>query len=318
MRVFANADYHFIENRKRAYVVTAVLLAIGIAAMIANVATLGSWLNYGVDFTGGSLVQVRFSDAVEAQQVRDAVPAATEVTSFGGENEYVIRAPVTEGTDLEAVRSQMEQQLGGAFGAGRFEIVRTEQVGPKIGAELQTKALLAILISFALTLIYLAFRFEWRFGVAAVIATAHDILITLGIIAVFRVDVSVQTVAAMLTILGYSLNDTIVVFDRIREELGKKGARKLDVIHLMNRAINETLPRTVLTGASVLGVLLALIVLGPPVIRTFCMVMLVGIAVGTFSSIFVASPALYEIQKKWGTGEEAKAKRRRPAETAAV
>jgi len=317
MRFFPNADYHFIENRKRAYVATAVALLIGIGAMIVNLTTIGSWLNYGVDFTGGTLVEVRFAQPTEAAPVRAAVPEASEVTRFGQDNEYVIRAPLEAGADVTAVRNRMEEQLEAAFGAGQFEIVRTELVGPKIGAELQSKALLAILISFALTLIYLAFRFEWRFGVAAVIATAHDVLITLGILALFRVEISVQTVAALLTILGYSLNDTIVVFDRIREELGKKGARKIEPIALMNRAINETLPRTVLTGASVLGVLIALIVLGPAVIRTFCLVMLVGVGVGTFSSIFVASPALYEIQKRWGTGEEAKAKKRRP-EPAAV
>jgi preprotein translocase subunit SecF len=317
MKVFANANYKFLENRKRAYIATAIALVIGVGAMIANVASLGSWLNYGVDFTGGALVQVRFVDAVEAGQVRGVVPEATEVTSFGGANEYVIRTPLTEGDDVDAVRLSVQERLQAEFGADKVEIVRTELVGPKIGAELQTKALLAILISFALTLIYLAFRFEWRFGVAAVIATGHDILITLGILAVFRVDVSVQTVAALLTILGYSLNDTIVVFDRIREELAQKGARKVDRVALLNRAINETLPRTALTGASVLGVLLALTVLGPPTIRTFCLVMLIGVGVGTFSSIFVASPALYEIQKRWGTGEEAKAKKRRP-EPAAV
>jgi preprotein translocase subunit SecF len=312
MRVFANADYHFLENRKRAYIATAVALLIGVGAMIYNVATLGSWLNYGVDFTGGALVQVHFIDPVEAGQVRAVVPEATEVTSFGGEADYVIRTPLTEGADVDAVRVSVSERLQAEFGADRVEIVRTELVGPKIGAELQTRALLAILISFALTLIYLAFRFEWRFGVAAVIATGHDILITLGILAVARVDVSVQTVAALLTILGYSLNDTIVVFDRIREELAKKGAKKLERIPLLNRAINETLPRTALTGASVLGVLLALTLIGPLTIRTFCLVMLIGIAVGTFSSVFVAAPALYEIQKRWGTGEEAKAKKRRP------
>ena len=317
MKIFANASYGFLENRKRAYIVTAIALAIGIGAMILNVATLGSWLNYGVDFTGGSLIQVRFSDAVDAGAVRAAVPEATEVTSFGGDNEYVIRAPLEEGMELDAQRVRMQDQLAGAFGADRVEIVRNELVGPKIGGELQTKALYAILISFALTLIYLAIRFEWRFGVAALIATAHDLLITLGILALFRVDVSVQTVAALLTILGYSLNDTIVVFDRIREELNKKGARKSDRVALLNRAVNETLPRTALTGASVLGVLLALTLIGPPTIRTFCLVMLIGVGVGTFSSIFVATPALYEIQKRWGTGEEAKAKKRRP-EPAAV
>jgi preprotein translocase subunit SecF len=280
--------------------------------MVGNVFTLGSWMNYGVDFTGGSLVQVRFQDAVEAGQIRAAVPEASEVTRFDQENDFVIRAPLEEGMEVDEVREQIADKLGAAFGADRFEIVRNELVGPKIGSELQRKALLAVLISLALTLVYLAFRFEWRFGIAAVIATAHDLLITLGVLALFKVEISVTTVAAILTIVGYSLNDTIIVFDRIREEMGKKGARKSDYIALLNRSINETLPRTTLTVATVLAVLLALLLLGPVVTRGFALVLLVGIVVGTFSSIFVASPALFEIQKRWGKGDESKPKKPRP------
>ena len=312
MRVFQNASYHYIENRKRAYIVSGIVMVTGIVGMLFNVFTIGSWQNYGVDFTGGSLVQVRFLDSVEAGQVRDAVPEASEVTRFDQQNEFIIRASLEEGLPVDSLRIQMEAQLTETFGAGRFEIVRTELVGPKIGAELQRKAALAILVSFALTLIYLAFRFEWRFGIAAIIATGHDLLITVGVLALFRVEISVTTVAAVLTIVGYSLNDTIIVFDRIREELGKKGARKVEYVALINRAINETLPRTTLTVATVIVVLFALVALGPVVIRSFAGVLSVGITVGTFSSIFVASPALVEIQKRWGRGDEAKPKKPRP------
>ncbi len=142
-----------------------------------------------------------------------------------------------------------------------------------------------------------------RFGLAAVIATAHDILITLGFLALFRVEIALPTVAAILTIVGYSLNDTIIVFDRIRENLHKKGARKRDTMDLLNESINETLPRTVLTSGTTLAVLLALLLLGGPVIEDFTVVLILGIAIGTYSSIFVASPALLEIQKKWGEGK---------------
>ena len=313
MRVFQHANYHYIENRKRAYIVSGTAIIVGIVGMIINIFSIGSWQNYGVDFTGGSLVQVRFLDDVEAGSVRNAVPGASEVTRFDQQNEFVIRAPLEEGMPVDALSIQMEAQLAQAFGAGRFEIVRTELVGPKIGAELQQKATLAVLVSFALTLIYLAFRFEWRFGVAAIIATAHDLLITVGVLALMRVEISVTTVAAVLTIVGYSLNDTIIVFDRIREELGKKGARKTEYVGLINRAINETLPRTTLTVATVVVVLVAILALGPVVIRSFALVLFVGIAVGTFSSIFVASPALVEIQKRWGRGDESKPKKARPA-----
>jgi preprotein translocase subunit SecF len=316
MRLFANADYRFIEARRKAYVVSGIVLLVGIGAMIFNVATLGSWLNYGVDFTGGSLVQVHFESEVGVNDVRNALTGATapDVTRFAGENEFTIRAPLEEGTSVDEVRTAIETQLTDAD-LGGFEISRTELVGPKIGAELQQKAALAILFSFALTLIYLAIRFELRFGLAAVIATLHDILITLGFLAVFRVEIALPTVAAILTIVGYSLNDTIVVFDRVRENLGKKGARKLKQVDLINRSINETLPRTVLTSGTTLVVLLSLLLVGPVIIRDFALVLILGVVIGTYSSIFVASPALVEIQERMG---EKKPKRKRRSEAPAV
>jgi preprotein translocase subunit SecF len=317
MRFFDHANYKFIEQRRKAYVVSGAAIALGLAAMLFNVATLGSWLNYGVDFTGGSLVQVEFEQEVGIGQVRDALGGVSgpEVTAFSGENAFVIRAPLDEGVEVDQVRREIQGQLEAAS-LGGFEISRTELVGPKIGAELQQKAALAMLFSFALTLIYLAIRFELRFGLAAVIATMHDILITLGFLAAFRVDIALPTVAAILTIVGYSLNDTIVVFDRIRENLGKKGARKLDQIELINRSINETLPRTVLTSVTTLVVLLALLLVGPAVIRDFSLVLILGIVIGTYSSIFVASPALVEIRRRMGEGKQRE--RKRAPEAAAV
>ncbi len=316
MRLFANAEYTFIEQRRKAYVVSGIALLIGLAAMIFNIASIGSWLNYGVDFTGGSIVQVHFENEVDVGQVRNAVSSMTgsEVTRFAGENEFVIRVPLEEGVEVDAVRTEV-QELVAQASLGTFEITRTELVGPKIGAELQQKAGLAILFSFILTLIYLAIRFELRFGLAAVIATLHDILIALGFLAVFRVEIALPTVAAILTIVGYSLNDTIVVFDRIRENLGKKGARKEDQVALINRSINETLPRTVLTSATTLAVLLALLLVGPTTIRDFALVLILGVLIGTYSSIFVASPALVEIRKRMG---EKKRERRRRSEAPAV
>ncbi len=319
MRLFGNANYQFIEQRRKAYVISAIGIAVGIVAMIANVALIGSWQNYGVDFTGGSFIQVHFPQEVGVGDVRAAVSgvAGSEVTRFSGENEFVIRAPLVEGASVAAIREVIEGQLQTTFGADGFEISRSELVGPKIGGELQQKALLAIVFSFLLTLIYLAIRFELRFGMAAVIATMHDILITLGFLAVFRVEVSLPTVAAILTIVGYSLNDTIVVFDRIRENMGKKGARKLDQIELIDRSINETLPRTVLTSGTTLAVLVALLLVGPAVIRDFSLVLILGVVIGTYSSIFVASPALVEIRKRMGeSGDKgSRKKKRRPQPT---
>jgi len=311
MQFFSDAHYRFIELRKGAYVVSACLLLAGMAAMVFNVVSIGSWQNYGVDFTGGSLVQVAMSTDATTADVRAVLPGDYGVTRFedadeSGQNEFVIRAPAQEEQDINQVRSGIEEILADAFGEGTFEVTRTELVGPKIGSELQTKAASAILFSFVLTLIYLAIRFETRFGIAAVIATLHDITITLGFLALFRVEIALPTVAAILTIVGYSLNDTIVVFDRIRENLAAKGARKEDPVDLVNRSINETLPRTVLTSGTTLAVLLALLLVGPVTIRDFAIVLILGVLIGTYSSIFVASPALLEIEERYGKEKKGK------------
>jgi preprotein translocase subunit SecF len=309
MRFFENADYRFIEKRRPAYVVSAVVLTAGILAMVGFALAGTGWVNYGVDFTGGTLIQVEFAEATTAGEIREAVGALAEVTEFGGENEFLIRVAdfSEEGTNTSEL---MAVALEDAYGTDSFNVVRTEAVGPKIGGELQQKALLAILMSFALTLVYLAFRFEWRFGVAAVIATIHDILITLGFISALRLEVSLPTVAAVLTIIGYSLNDTIVVFDRVRENL--KGPRRRDpYIDILNGSINEVLPRTVMTSGTTFAVLLALFILGGSIIRDFALILMLGVVIGTYSSIFVASPALLEIEERTGehhAGVTAKAK----------
>lgn len=306
MRVFHDADYPFIARRKTAYVFSAVLTAVSAAAMLFNIATIGSWMNYGVDFTGGSLIQVQFAEAIDEADLRQALGGADAppITRFGEADppEFVIRAPLEEGSSITAVSQEIQAQLAAGLPGREFDVVRTELVGAKVSGELLQRAAMAILISFALTLIYLAVRFELRFGVAAVIATAHDIVLTLGVLALFRMEISLSTVAALLTILGYSLNDTIVVFDRIRENMHTKGARKRDPLELVNRSVNETLPRTVLTGGATLAVLVALTTLGGPVIRDFAAVMIFGIVIGTYSSIFIGAAALIEIQKRWGVG----------------
>jgi preprotein translocase subunit SecF len=317
MKLFHDASYRFIEKRKTAYIVSAIVLAIGVAAMGRNVVSLGSWLNYGVDFLGGSLVQVRFEEPISDSELRDALGGATAppITQFGGaeQNEFVIRAPISEDASISEVAEALEATIAANLGDRAFEVERTELVGAKVGGELQQKALMAVLFSFLLTLTYLAMRFELRFGLAAVIATAHDILITLGFLAVFQVEIALPTVAAILTILGYSLNDTIVVFDRIRENMQAKGARKRDPVDLVNQSINETLPRTVLTSGTTLAVLLALLILGGAVIQDFTIVLILGVMIGTYSSIFVASPALIEIQKRWGMGKTKEKSRPQPA-----
>lgn len=298
MRFFADADFPFISWRRKAYVVSAAMLGIGIGAMVYNAATTGSWLNYGVDFTGGTMVHVDFDEQVTVDQIREVNPG-WQITRFGevDEHEFIIRMP-TFSDDLSAdPRAMVTSQLETVIDSD-FRIVRAEGVGPKVGSELQERALLAIIISFVLTLIYLAIRFEWRFGVASLVPTTHDILVTLGILALLRSEISVGTVAAFLTIVGYSLNDTIIIFDRIRENLAKP-ARGMTFAQIIDRSINETLPRTVLTTGTTLATLTSLYLFGGAVIRDFALVLILGIGIGTYSSIFVAAPALYAIEKKW-------------------
>jgi preprotein translocase subunit SecF len=316
-RLFSDAHYDFISQRRRAYLVSATALAICILSAIIFQFRAGTWLNYGVDFTGGTLVQVRFTEDVSVAELRSAVDPAfpgSQISGFGAPNEFLIRAPEM-GDDAGTPADRIRQVLAGSFAAGTYEVLRGESVSAKVGDELQTRAIIAILLSFAATLIYLAIRFEWRFGTAAVIATFHDIILTLGLIAVLRIEVALPTVAAFLTIVGYSLNDTIVVFDRIRENL--KGARKGEAfIAVLNKSINDTLPRTVLTSGTTLVTLLSLYLFGGAIIREFALILIFGILLGTYSSIFVAAPALLEIEKRW-PGERRKkarvAKVARPA-----
>lgn len=308
LRLFPHANYKFIEARRIAYVVTAVALAISLAFAVFYQVKKGSWLNYGVDFAGGTLLQIRFSEPMDVQTLRADLGSkfpGTEITKFGEENEYLIRAPRFS----EAGRNTSDEIVAALrTHTTKFNVVRTEAVGAKVGSELQRKAFMAVFLSLIATLIYLAIRFEWRFGLAAVIATMHDTFITLGLISIFQFEVSLTTVAAILTILGYSLHDTIIIFDRIRETLRKQG-RKADLVAVMDRAINDTLPRTILTVSTVLVTLLSLALLGGTAISGFAIIMLIGVAIGTYSSIFVASPVLLEIEKRWGAKPKAKTTR---------
>jgi preprotein translocase subunit SecF len=250
-------------------------------------------------------MQVESQKAVDVGAVRGALAErgieGAEIQTFGSDRELVIRARVakqgTDANDTQATAAALTQALDATLGAGSYTVLRTEAVGPKVGGELREKALMAILLSFVAVLIYLAYRFEWRFGVAAIIATAHDILASIAFIGLIRLEVSLFVVAGLMTIIGYSLNDTIVIFDRIRENLHLR--KREGFFEILNRSINETLPRTVFTGSTALGSLVALAVLGGEVVRPFALLMLFGVIVGTFSSIFIAAPALLEIEKRW-------------------
>jgi preprotein translocase subunit SecF len=299
LRLFANAKYDFISVRRYAYALTGLFILPGVLLLLIR------GLNYSIEFTGGTLVQVQSKKPVDVGAVRSGLDRegihGAEIQGFGAPNEFVVRArvakPGTDANDTQATANAVQEALTRVLGAGNFTVLRTEAVGPKVGGELRTKAFLAIFLSFFAVLAYLAYRFEWRFGLAAVTATAHDIVATIAFIAMLRLEVSLTVVAAVLSMVGYSLNDTIIIFDRVRENLKKH--KKETFEQILNRSINETLPRSVLTHGTTLSSLLALTIFGGEVIRPFALVMFFGVFTGTFSSIYIASPVLMAIEKRW-------------------
>jgi preprotein translocase subunit SecF len=299
MRLFANANYDFLGRRRLAYGLSIAFSLIGIVVLLIR------GVNYSVEFTGGTLVQVQTTKPADVGALRNALQARgianAEIQTFGSEREIAVRARVaragSDANDTQATGDAVGEALDATLGAGNYQILRTEAVGPKVGGELRQQAVLAILMSFLAVLAYLAYRFEWRFGVAAIVATAHDITAAIAFIGFARLEVSLFVVAGLLTIVGYSLNDTIVIFDRIRENLHRRKREGFEAI--LNRSINETLPRTFFTGTTALGSLIALSVLGGDVVRPFALLMLFGVVVGTFSSIYIASPVLLAIETRW-------------------
>ena len=299
LRLFSNAKYDFIGVRAYAYGVTALILIPGLIFLLLK------GLNYSIEFTGGTLLQIQSSKPVDVAHLREGLDRegirGAEIQNFGAENEYVIRArvakPGSDANDTQATARAVSHALDNVLGAGTYTIARTEAVGPKVGGELRQKAFLAIFLSFFAVLAYLAYRFEWRFGLAAIVATAHDILATIVFVAALRLEMSLTVVAAVLSMVGYSLNDTIIIFDRVRENLHKHKHESFEQI--LNRSVNETLPRSILTHGTTLATLLALAIFGGEVIRPFALVMFFGVFVGTFSSIYIASPVLMAIEKRW-------------------
>jgi preprotein translocase subunit SecF len=299
-RLFDEASYDVLKRAKIGYIVAAGFAIPGLLLLAAR------GPNLSIEFTGGTLVEVRMHDAtIRTQQIRtalgDAGIAGAEIQTFGAPNEFVIRARLESGEAASETSQQAERAIEAAltdsFGAGSAEIVRAEAIGPKVGGELRTRAQLALLLAFGAIFVFIWFRYEWRFGLAAVLATVHDIFSTLAFISYMNLEVSLVVVAGLLTIIGYSLNDTIVTFDRVRENLRR--FRRKNIYEILNRSINETLPRTVLTSGTTLVATVALLVLAGKVISGFAWVMTFGVITGTFSSIFIASPLLLAVERRW-------------------
>ncbi|MCP3178021.1 protein translocase subunit SecF [Desulfuromonas sp. KJ2020] len=279
----------FVGKRKLAALFSAVLLVVGFLSLIMH-----GGPNYGIDFSGGTLVQVKFNQTTSAGEIKSSLTGldlgGVVVQQFGDEgNEFLIRSQNTS-TELKGLSLEISQVLEKSYGEGQVEVRRAEMVGPQVGKDLREKGLMAILYALVGILIYVTWRFEFRFAVGAIIALAHDVFITLGAFSLFGKEIDLPIIAAFLAIIGYSLNDTIIVYDRIRENMGKHG--KDGFASVVNRSINETLSRTILTSGTTLLVVLALFTLGGGVIHNFAFALLVGIIVGTYSSIFVASAIL--------------------------
>ncbi|EAI3338019.1 protein translocase subunit SecF [Campylobacter upsaliensis] len=249
-------------------------------------------LQFGIDFSGGTLVQLRYENAAPIPQIREILSQSGQfqnlsVTEFGSAEEITIRflgSNENLGDDMGAYISSLLKNTG------KFELRRVDVVGPKVGDELRNKGLMAIVISLVAILIYIAFRFEWRFAIAAIISEIHDVVITLGAICLFKIDVNLDTLAAILTVLGYSLNDTIIIFDRIRD--GIKTSKKNELAPIINESVSATLSRTILTSGLTIATVVILYFFGGSMIEGFSLALLVGLVAGTLSSIFVASPTL--------------------------
>ncbi len=283
-----------------------ICFGLSVLAMVGSLALVAfKGLNYGVDFKGGLLVEVQSkSGPADLSVMREKVGALklgdVQIQSFGAPTDVLIRVeqqPGGEKAQQEAL-GKIVTALGDGFAQRRVEVV-----GPAVSSELRMTGTIAVVASIIAIIIYVWFRFEWQFALGTVVALTHDVLLTVGIFSLFNLEFDLSIVAALLTILGYSVNDTVVVSDRIRENLRKY--KKMDLIELLNLSINETLSRTILTGATTIAVLIALYLFGGEVIHNFTLAMLLGVLIGTYSSIFIAAPLLgyLGVKRDW-SGEK--------------
>lgn len=300
-------NYNFMGKSKLFIVLSLVLMLSSYALLFTK------GLNFGIDFAGGTIVQVKYEKVAPIDEMRELLKDkplfdGASITKFGSDEEVVIR--------IKTSTSDLNQDIGDIArttlaGTGDFEIRRVDIVGPKVGGELREKGLMAMGLAIIGILLYISFRFEWRFALASVFALVHDISIAMGALVLFQIDVNLDILAALLTILGYSLNDTIIVFDRIREGLYK--IKSNDLGEIIDESISRTLSRTTLTSLTTFFVVLTLYLFGGEIINGFSFTLLVGIVVGTYSSIFVASPVLMWFGFKVSTFREKEAEKQRRA-----
>jgi len=278
--------FNFMGKSKIALILSIFMLLASITVLMTK------GLNYGVDFAGGTIVQVKYSDLAPIDTMREKLKSnelfdGATITNFGSADEVVIRMKSTTSSISIDIGDVTRETLEGT---GNYEIRRVDIVGPKVGSELKEKGIMSLILATIGILIYVAFRFEWRFAVASIIALTHDITIATGAIALVGLDVNLDVLAALLTILGYSLNDTIIVFDRIRENV--TNSKNTELSEVINVSVTRTLARTTLTSLTTFFVVFMLFMFGGEIIHAFAFTLLVGVVIGTYSSIFVASPIL--------------------------
>ena len=282
----ANTSFDFVGRRRLAYPLSAILIILSLGAFFTQ------GLNFGIDFRGGILIEIKTDGPANVAELRNTVGGLNlgevQVQEFGAADDVLIRVQQQDGAEAEQL--QAINIIKDALGDAVVEYRRTEFVGPTVGAELISSAIWAVLLAIGAILVYIWFRFEWQFGVGAVIALTHDVLTTIGLFAITQLEFNLATVAAILTIAGYSINDTVVIYDRVREELRRY--KKLDMPALLNLAANRTLSRTFMTSVTTLIALVALAVFGGTIIRDFALAMIWGVVIGTYSSVFVAVPVL--------------------------
>ncbi|MCG8325937.1 MAG: protein translocase subunit SecF [Thiotrichales bacterium] len=279
-----NLAINFMSQRKAAFVVSVILLLVSMSSLLTQ------GLNFGIDFTGGTIVEVGYPGAVELGEIRTALADSkfqkAVVQYFGTANDILIRIPPTEGLNSADISNQILQLL--QQGGQQAEMRRVEFVGPQVGDELTEDGGLAMVYALLCILVYVALRFQLRFSAGAIAALVHDVIITIGFFSLTKIEFDLSVLAAILAVIGYSLNDTIVVFDRIRENFRRM--RKAEPVDVINASLNQTLSRTLMTSLTTLLVLFALFFLGGEIIHAFATALIIGVIIGTYSSLYVASP----------------------------
>ncbi|WP_288217586.1 protein translocase subunit SecF, partial [uncultured Fusobacterium sp.] len=283
-----------IQNSKKFLTLSAIMVILSLSIIFTK------GLNYGIDFSGGNLIQVKYEKPVSLTNLNDILDeAAKNIPQLSGNSRKV---QISEGTTVilrtqELTENQKNEVLEDLSKLGTYEINKIEKVGASVGKELKSSAIYSLLIGAVLIVIYITVRFEFVFSIGAIVALLHDLIIAIGVISLLGYEVDTPFIAAILTILGYSINDTIVVFDRIRENIKRKTKKKIDFVQCLNNSINQVMIRSINTSVTTLFAIVAILIFGGDSLRTFIVTLLVGMLAGTYSSVFIATPIVYLLDK---------------------